>query len=201
MSDSNDNSVELTQIPIDVEASPQATKPKGEHDVWNTEQIKYVKEHVQKSKSMMWIHERSSRTMMMRHYCLTIPTLFFSSAISAAEIGRDSTGSDVDGFSPMRIAMLAMASAFLTSISNLMKYGERSQCHTNTVKQYQKLVLEMETTVLLDDKPNFANYITMVINTQENISNSAPTPPMSIIGWFNRRFEPELDKLPFMYRK
>ena len=195
MVDPTDVEVEMARKECDVSRANQ--------EGWTAEQHEYVRRQTEKSRNMMWIHERSSRLCQRKHYMVVIPTLFITSTISAAELGRTSTGEDLRGMTPLRLGLLALLSTFLTSLSNLLKYGERAVSHASAVSQYQRLITDLEATNLLDDRsgqPAFQSYITTVVTTQENITSSAPSPPMSVIDWFNKHFTVDRPDMPMILR-
>ena len=97
-----------------------------------------------------WLHDECSKHFLSLHYCMAIPCIFSSMGSGAVNL-TNTHGSSGINYTAMILGILGLVTAGLSTMQLVLRYGERSNLHIQSSKEFEALSRDISVEVLLGE--------------------------------------------------
>ena len=152
----------------------------------------FLKEHAEIFESMSILHTFSSQKYNRYSVMINLPVIFISSVIGFLNVINIFTDQNI------LLGSISILISLFKSIESYMQYTKRSESHRMLSLSYSKMSKLIQSNLILsrDERQDARSLYEMVINTQQNLNESAPTIDKDIIDKFNTIYKDYNTKKP-----
>ncbi len=157
---------------------------------WNKSLEEYFCNTSEKCMGYAWLHKRCEEMYSYRTVFLDLPTIVIGAVNGFVSVGSDKLFGN-DQYASMYIGAVGLFVSLLSTISSYYSWGRKAEAHKIAGNAYSKLyrfiAVEMNTKPR-DERMDPKKFLDHVRSTYDQLSESSPLIPPTIISDFNHKF-------------
>lgn len=182
-----------------VQSMPRPTHSKASLNIERKleEKQELLKDWVQKTRGLAWMHQRSYSHFRMVALLIMVPTILLSTLSGATNLIFSNQGSCEDRQSqivPSALAtgIVSLLSAALSTIYQLLDLASRQKDHQDAATDFEKLQRQITVQLLLNDTDertysSLAEFIKSAREKYDQLTDAMPHVPAFVVREYHRR--------------
>ena len=158
---------------------------------WSDQLEILIAREAEKCRGLAWIHQRAELHQTYRNNMIQIPVIVFSTLAGTASVGSTSLFPDNAQAASVVIGGVSIAVGILNTLANYYSFAKRSEAHRIAYIQYSKLFsqISIELSLPRHERTEPPILLKLIRDTMERLSETTPSPSVSIINAFNQTFK------------
>ena len=158
---------------------------------WSVQLEILISKEAEKCRGLAWIHQRAELQQTYRNNMIQIPVIILSTLAGTASVGSTSLFPDNATVASVVIGGISISVGVMNTLANYYSFAKRSEAHRIAYIQYSKLFSQISIELALPRNERMAPPILLKLirDTMERLSETTPSPPVSIINDFNKAFK------------
>lgn len=158
---------------------------------WSDQLEVLIAREAEKCRGLAWIHQRAELHQNYRNNIIQIPVIILSTLAGTASVGSTTLFENSTQIASVVIGGVSICVGILNTLANYYSFAKRSEAHRIAYIQYSKLFsqIAIELSLPRNERMDPPSLLKMIRDTMERLSETTPSPPVSIINAFNNQFK------------
>jgi hypothetical protein len=158
---------------------------------WSNQLETLIAREAEKCRGLAWIHQRAELQQTYRNNMVQIPVIILSTLAGTASVGSTALFPDNAQVASIIIGGISIAVGVMNTLANYYSFAKRSEAHRIAYIQYSKLFsqISIELSLPRNERADPPILLKLIRDTMERLSETTPSPPVSIINAFNKTFK------------
>jgi hypothetical protein len=164
----------------------------GTRDIhWSDQLETLIAKEAEKCRGLAWIHQRAELHQNYRNNIIQIPVIVLSTLAGTASVGSTALFGSNTQVASVVIGGVSICVGVLNTLANYYSFAKRSEAHRIAYIQYSKLFsqIAIELSLPRNERMDPPSLLKLIRDTMERLSETTPSPPVSIINAFNKEFK------------
>jgi hypothetical protein len=121
------------------------------------------------------MHDECAKHFLLLNYCMMIPIIFMSTSSGAINLTgvRGYQSTDVN-YVALALGIIGLGTAGLSTLQNVLKYGERSISHKESAKAFETLSRDISVEIILENTES-KTYVNFSLQSLMNSARLVPS--------------------------
>ena len=160
--------------------------PEQFNDEWNEDDDLILKEWVDKSACLIWLHQKSYKKYKSQNLRQMIPVIVISTLTGAANFAIERLSSTMQKYASLVIGGFNIIAAMISTISQFLKTSELKEAHNFAAKSWDKFnrSVKIELQRHPNQRTNKKDFFTYSLKEFDRLTEISPDIPTKIINEF-----------------
>jgi hypothetical protein len=158
---------------------------------WSDQLETLIAKEAEKCRGLAWIHQRAELQQTYNNNMIQIPVIVLSTLAGTASVGSSSLFPENTTIASVVIGGVSIVVGVMNTLANYYSFAKRSEAHRIAYIQYSKLFsqISIELSLPREERSSPPMLLKLIRDTMERLSETTPSPPVSIINQFNKTFK------------
>lgn len=160
---------------------------------WSEQLENLISAEGERCRGYAYLHQQCEQIYNKKNNYISIPVIILSTLTGATSMSSSSLFGDDTKISSIVIGLVSITVGILQTLSSFYQYAKKAESHHIAYLHYSKLFnsVAVELSLPREERLPVDQTLSNLRQTMERLAETTPSPPISVLEEFNKRFKDE----------